>query len=147
MAFPVSVHPSGRYLVENSGALFPSAFDDKVKTYELTNGLLSTTPTSLTTEVYSHPGGPMAISANGGANGIIWVVQRHGIDPSGSGMLAPGVLRAYNPADLSVEYYDSDPAGTLDAMDYTAKFNVPLVANGKVFVAGENQLTVYGLLP
>lgn len=62
-------------------------------------------------------------------------------------MIAPGVLRAYNPANLAIEYYNSDQAGTLDTMDYAAKFNVPLVANGKVFVAGENQLTVYGLLP
>jgi hypothetical protein len=29
-----------------------------------------------------------------------------------------------------------------DTLDVAAKFNVPLVANGKVFVAGTTQLTV-----
>ena len=55
----------------------------------------------------------------GNTYGIPWAVERHGIDP----------------------------AGSLDTMDFAAKFNVPLVANGKVFIAGENQLMVYGLLP
>jgi hypothetical protein len=31
-------------------------------------------------------------------------------------------------------------------MGYSAKYNVPLVANGRVFVASENKLTPYGLL-
>lgn len=69
------------------------------------------------------------------------------MDPAGGGVVAPGVLRAFDPANLSNEHYNSDKAGSLYTMDIMAKFNVPFVANGKVFVAGENQLTVYGLLP
>jgi len=60
---------------------------------------------------------------------------------------APGVLRAYDPGDLGRKLYDSDEAGTRDTLDYASKFSVPLVANGKVFVASTGKLTVYGLLP
>jgi hypothetical protein len=32
-------------------------------------------------------------------------------------------------------------------LDVAAKFSIPLVANGKVFVASQARLTAFGLLP
>jgi len=127
-----------------------SAVDDYIKAYRLTNGLLSTTPISESAEVYQYPGAPMEVSADGSTNGILWVVERFGIDAEGNAPangIAPGVLRAYDPANLTNIYYDSNQAGTRDTMDFAAKFSMPLVINGKVFVASMSQLTVYGLLP
>jgi hypothetical protein len=44
--------------------------------------------------------------------------------------------------------YNSNQApGSRDMLDFTAKWCAPLVANGKVFVGSNTQLTVFGLLP
>jgi hypothetical protein len=68
-----------------------------------------------------------------------------------NGTTSPGVLYAYDPTNSSngtlKELYDSSQAGSRDTLDVAAKFNPPTIANGKVFVAGLSQLTVYGLLP
>ena len=56
-------------------------------------------------------------------------------------------MRAYDTTSAGVEIYNSDQAGSRDTMDIAAKFNIPLVANGKVFVVSSSLLTVYGLLP
>lgn len=128
-------------------SVFFSPITDNVQAFQFSNGLLSTAPTSRASGIYAFPGGTLAISASGGANGILWIVERHGVDPDGGGVVAPGVLHAVDPANLSDEYYNSDQAGSRDTMDFAAKYNIPLVANGKVFVAGETQLTIYGLLP
>jgi chitodextrinase len=130
-----------------NGNVYFSVDADNLKMFQLTNGLLSNGPTSQSVDVYQYPGGPLAISANGAANGILWVVQRFGVDANGNGVIAPGVLRAYDPANLGTILYDSNQAGSRDTMDYAAKFSVPCVANGKVFVASQSHLTAYGLLP
>jgi hypothetical protein len=127
-----------------NGYVYFSADADHIKCYQLTNGFLTTTPTSQSTEVYQYPGAPLSISANGTNNGILWVVERFGNLSTGT---APGVLRAYDPANLSNIFYDSNQAGSRDTLDFAAKFSVPLVINGKVFVASMSQLTIYGLLP
>jgi hypothetical protein len=57
------------------------------------------------------------------------------------------VLRAYDAGNLGLQLYSSDQAGTRDALDFAAKFSVPLVVNGKVFVSTIGRLTIYGLLP
>ena len=82
----------------------------------------------------------MSVSANGTSNGILWTLQT-----AGAG--APGILHAYDATNLSNELYNSNQAGTRDALDEWDKFTVPVVANGEVFVAGTTQLSVYGLLP
>ena len=90
--------------------------------------------------IYPYPGGALAISANGTADGILWAIQRNG-------ETGPGVLRAYDPANLANEFYNSNQTLPRDALDTPAKFSVPLVVNGKVFVGSTGRLTVYGLLP
>ena len=50
-------------------------------------------------------------------------------------------------ANLTQELYSSDRSGTRDTFGVpAAKFSVPLVVNGKVFVATERSLIVFGLL-
>ena len=130
-----------------NGQVYFSDDNDYIKSYQLTNGLLSTSPTSQSSELYLYPGAPLSVSAKGNSNGILWVVERFGVDAGGNGNTARGILRAYDPSNLTNVLYDSNQAGSRDTLDYAAKFSVPLVINGKVFVASQSGLTVYGLLP
>jgi hypothetical protein len=82
----------------------------------------------------------LAISADSAANGILWALRRNGQD-------SPAVLHAYDALNLGVELYNSAASGARDQLDPAAKFSVPLVANGKVFVTTKGKLTVFGLLP
>jgi hypothetical protein len=109
-----------------------------LKAYRLNNGLLPTTPTSQTADSFGYPGTTASISANGTANGIVWVIQQN---PD------IAVLRAYDPLDLSHELYDSnqEPTGR-DQMDYGIHFTAPTVADGQVFAATYDSLFVFGLL-
>jgi streptogramin lyase len=118
-----------------NGTVYFGPVGAAVKAFPLSNGLLSATPTSETSTVFGYPGGALAISANGSADGVLWAVER------------AGVLHAYDPSNLATELYNSNQAGTRDTLGTGAKFSIPLVANGKVFVGTTTQLVVYGLLP
>jgi hypothetical protein len=151
----VNVFPGGTYTTGNfkapvyfNGHVYFSASADYLKAFAVTNGLLSTSPTSQTSLVPGYPGATLAISANGSSNGILWAVQRFGIDQTGAGTVAPGILHAYDANNLATELYNSNQAaGGRDGMDFAAKWAAPLIANGKVFVASNSQLAIYGLLP
>ena len=140
-AFPFGTPLPGNYSspVYFNGSVYFGPVADVVQAFKLTNGLLSTSSTSTTQQTFAYPGAALAISANGNSNGILWTIQKNGE--------APGALRAYDASNLAVELYDSDQAGTRDTLDVAAKFSIPLVMNGKVFVATESTLTIYGLLP
>jgi hypothetical protein len=123
-----------------NGNVYFSPVQATVQAFSLTNGLLSTKPTSQSSEVYAQRGGTMGISANGNTNGILWTLQSNGTT-------VPGTLRAYDATNLGRELYNSDQAGLRDTLDIWWKFTTPVVANGKVFVTSVGQLTAYGLLP
>lgn len=127
------------------GAVYFSPTQDTIQAFRLSNGLLPTSPTSRSLQSFAFPGLPLAISANGSTNGILWALERKG---GYSDWTTQGTLHAYDPADLSIEFYNSDQAGTRDALEaQAAKYSVPLVVNGKVFVVSVNSLLAYGLLP
>jgi hypothetical protein len=138
--FPFGTPLPGNYSspVYFNGSVYFGPVADSVQRFQLTNGMLSTSPTSTSPETYPYPGAALSISANGSSNAILWAVQKNG---SGA-----GILRAYDPADLAVELYSSDQMGSRDALDSAAKFSIPLVVNGKVFVATEGRLTAFGFV-
>jgi hypothetical protein len=128
-----------------NGYVYFSAINDTIRAFQLLNGLLSTTPLSVSSVIYPIRGGALAASSSGGSNGILWAIQSNGAGPNN--VNAPGVLFAYDANNLADELYDSNESGTRDSLDVAAKFSIPLVANGKVFVASQARLTAFGLLP
>jgi hypothetical protein len=122
-----------------NGYVYFAAVNDTLKAFQLTNGLLSNGFTSQSLDVYPNRGGAFMVSGNGNTNGIVWAMQDN--NPGN------GVLHAYDAGNLGTELYNSSQAGSRDALGVAAKFSIPLVANGKVFVGTRTQLVVYGLLP
>ena len=123
-----------------NGRVYFSPSSESIQAFQLSNGVLSTSPTSTSSAVYDQRGGTLAVSANGNSNGILWALQ------SNNDILS--TLHAYDPSNLAHELYNSDQAaGSRDALGAWKKFTVPTIANGKVFVATDSQLVIYGLLP
>ena len=81
-----------------------------------------------------------SISANGTSNGIVWGVQRSGQNNSVT------LLFACNATNISTDLYTSTNSGTRDALTNGIKFAVPTIANGKVYVGGQSNVAVFGLL-
>jgi hypothetical protein len=116
---------------------------DHLKEYRFANGQMGESPSSTSLfRATGSPGGAVSVSSDGNkpGTGILWALQ------VSSGKLA--VLHAVDAIDLSHELWNSDMNGERDRVGNVAKFNAPLVANGKVFVSTfSDQLVVYGLLP
>lgn len=121
--------------------LYVVASGDRLKAFSLTNASLPEFADSLTATTFPFPGASPVISADGLNGGIVWVLDTSGFDTS-----QPAVLHAYDATDLFVELYASSQKSG-DAAGPAVKFAVPTVANGKVYVGTQTELTVYGLLP
>lgn len=85
----------------------------------------------------------LALSANAGANGILWTVSN---ETTGT-----AVVSAYNAVPSAghlTPLWNSAQVPKRDSLGQLGRYSVPTVANGKVYVAsGSNQVAVYGLLP
>jgi hypothetical protein len=130
---------------------------DNLRAYAFNTGTGRFNPTPASQGAYTlpdgMPGGILSLSANGSAagSGILWATHPVGdANPS----TKPGVLRAYNASDLTQELWNSTQNPTRDDVGNFAKFNPPMVADGRVFVASfsdnantkPDTLNVYGLL-
>jgi hypothetical protein len=113
-----------------NGMFYYIASGDKVKSFRLMNATINTTPVSISTN--SIGSSSPSITANGVDNAIVWAMQA-----------SPFVLHAYNATNLAQELYNSSQNGARDSAGSTVKFTVPTVANGKVYVGGQNVLSIY----
>lgn len=113
---------------------------DYVKAFPLVNGQLTTPPVE-SNFAYTLTGIP-SLSANGNTNGILWLVV------NGTG--GTNLLAAFNASTLQTnlgEIYNSSQNSTRDSLGTVPHFNIPLVANGKVYVGTTTAIKVYGLIP
>jgi len=105
-----------------------------IEAFSLSNGLLSSTP-ALTTPKNYNISSLFSISANGQQNGILWALQQIYNGSTGTG----SYLEAFNASSLTPLY-----SALLNPSTHLA---FPMVANGKVYVGTQNNMTVFGLLP
>lgn len=89
-------------------------------------------------------GATPTVSWNGKSadSAIVWAIYNHGDSAPVSGG-PPGSLVAFAATDLQV-LYDSSKC-TRDVVGYGAKFSVPTVANGLVFVGTLQDFDIFGL--
>jgi len=120
--------------------LYIAAAGDKLKAFSLSGGTLADAPNSQSSATFDLQGASPVVSSNGGSGGVVWV-----LDTSGA-PTAPAVLHAYDAASLNRELYSSAAKAT-DAAGPAITLAVPTVANGKVYVGTQNELTIYGLVP
>jgi hypothetical protein len=132
-----------------NGSIYYHCNRDVLRAYSWSpsTGLLSTTPTSKATPVYSMHGATPSLSADSNnLNAIIWDIDNSAYNDTGTGS-GPSVLHAYNATNVATELYNSSQAGSRDTAGAALKFTVPTIAGGKVFVPTSTELDVYGLLP
>jgi hypothetical protein len=111
-----------------SGALHPA----------IINGNADKTP-----DVYPNGGTIPTVSSNGGAAGsaILWAIKRAN-SADGYGPLS---LEAYNAANLTNQIVTDMPAGPWNKDSFA--FLIPTVVNGKVYVAADGELNIFGISP
>jgi hypothetical protein len=143
------------------GRLYVQAVRDVLRSYAISDARISPQPTSVSSRKIGYPGAGPAVSSRGSTNGIVWVIDSfmHGTPTGGywqngkpspwpASKSGPAVLHAYDAADLSNELWNSSQADdSRDQAGHAVKFTVPTVANGKVYVGTQSEVTVYGLLP
>jgi len=106
------------------------------------SGLLSTAPTSQTTSIFGIGTGTPVVAANGTSDGIVWLLGN-----AAAGDKCCQVLYAFDATDLSTLLYRSNQAaGNRDVPGGAVKFTAPVVANGKVYVGSQLQVSAYGLI-
>ena len=125
--------------------LYIGATNDNVKAYSISNASIASSPSSKSSDTYTFPGSNTVVSASGSTGGVLWAIDTNKSGTNGRAN-GPFVLRAYDATNLATRLWSSDAIGA-NAGGNAVKFSVPTVANGKVYVPGQTQLTVYGLLP
>jgi hypothetical protein len=120
--------------------LYYHGVGDVLKAFRFSGGELLPTPQAQTTNTFGYPGATPVVSANGTSNGIVWEARVDGYAKRG-----PAVLYAWNATNVSLKLYDSGQSGRRDTAPRAVEFTSPVVANGKVYLAGGYGVAAYGL--
>ncbi|HTX15062.1 MAG TPA: hypothetical protein VMD77_07195 [Candidatus Baltobacteraceae bacterium] len=109
---------------------------DFLKAFPIAHAKLAVHAASRSSTRFAYPGTTPSISANGTSNAIVWAVEA----------ATPGVLHAYDAANLAHELYNSNQAPGGRDQFAENKFITPTIAHGKVFVGTPDSVAVFALL-
>jgi hypothetical protein len=126
--------------VYSNNTVYISGSEDILRAFALRDGHLQSAPVSASKDLCDYPGCGLSLSANGDHDGILWALQ-----VGGSDVKEPSILKAYDARDLSRILYTSGQHPGRDAPGGALKFIIPTIANGRVYVGGARQLSVFGL--
>jgi hypothetical protein len=113
-----------------NGVLYYAGNSDLIKGFSVSGGVISPNPVVTSARKYGGSHSP-SISANGNTDGVLWV-------------MGSGILYAFNATSLQA-LYNTSLIKTRDGLPAIAHFVTQTVANGKVYVATQTTLQVYGL--
>ncbi|MDP8981179.1 MAG: pyrrolo-quinoline quinone [Acidobacteriota bacterium] len=116
--------------------------NDVLKDFAIRGGRLSATPVARGSERFIDPGAIPAVSSNGTAAGIVWLLSSKGWRSPDR----PAVLHAYDAANVARELYNSHQNSARDEAGLALRFAAPMIVNGRVYVGAKSELDVYGLL-
>jgi hypothetical protein len=129
-----------------NNTVYVAAASDNLRALPLSSGILSSPlcsqPSFCSADTFPLFGASPVISSNGSTAGIVWA-----LDTSGYVTSSPAVLHAYDATNLANELYvsPSSTGGPALPAGPAVKFAVPTVANGKVYIGTQNELSVFGL--
>ena len=131
-----------------NGNIYWAGANEQISAYsfDTSTGRISTTPTSVSAQIFAYAAPPPAVSSNGNTNGILWALDGSGYDSSCSGTTHCLGLYAYDATNLANLLYTTMQVPARDAPGPGVKFVTPTIANGKVYVGSQTLLSVYGLL-
>jgi len=118
---------------------------DALKAFALENGHLTLQAAAQAETKFIDPGATPSISANGSKNGIVWAIK----SDTFMGRDEPAVLHAFDAVPnggVLRELYNSEQNAGRDRAGTALRFNIPTVANGRVYVGAKREVDVYGLL-
>ena len=129
-----------------NNTVFTIAAGDYLRSWPIMNDQLEVSLMTKANEYIPLRGATASISSNGAANGIIWFLNASAYTYHADGTPitnGPSILMAYNTDDISAPLYRSDHVPA-DAAGFAVKFAVPTVANGRVYVGTQTEVSVYG---
>jgi len=111
------------------------------------SALLSSSPTSESSNVFTFSAPSPSISAKGNANGILWGLDNSAFRYKCSGAANCQILYAYDATNLANMLYKSSQApNNRDVPGGAVKFATPTIANGKVYVGSQLKVSAYGTI-
>jgi hypothetical protein len=104
--------------------------------FQFKNAKLLTSPVAQTSVTFPYPGATPSISTNGGLNAIVWATANTN----------PAVLYGFNALTLQMLYNSNQAPKKRDQFGNGNKYITPMIAHGKVYVASQTGVGVFGLL-
>jgi hypothetical protein len=121
--------------------IYTGGSGDVLRVFSVRDGRVDATPASMAKTNCQYPGCGLSVSADGNSNGILWALQAGECASSEA-----AVLQAFSAVDLGTELYSSDQHGKRDDLGCGSRFAIPTVGDGRVFVGGSRQWSVFGLI-